>query len=91
MNLNTKDEYFQQAISIVMNPNTDYTQIVGLLAQRYPEILCELAGVKPWQIEVRRIYYSDGLVAAIKYVRTHFGPDQVGIADGKKMVEELVK
>ena len=67
--MSEKDFYFQKAIDIIVNPNTNQSWLVAELAKRYPEILCELAGVGPWQIEAKSILASDGRAHAVRFVR----------------------
>lgn len=71
--MSEKDFYFQAAIDVIVNPATDQTRLIAELAKRYPEILCELAGVGPWQIEAKSILFHEGKLPAVKYVRGQTG------------------
>jgi ribosomal protein L7/L12 len=84
--MSEKDFYFQAAIDVIINPATDQTRLIAELAKRYPEILCELAGVGPWQIVARGILASEGKIPAVKYVRGQTG---MSLAEAVKAVDAL--
>lgn len=84
--MSEKDFYFQAAIDVIINPATDQTQLIAELAKRYPEILCEIAGVSPWQIEAKCILFHEGKPAAVKYVRGQTG---MSFAEAIKAVDTL--
>lgn len=84
--MSEKDFYFQTAIDLIVNPDTDQTQLIAELAKRYPEILCEIAGVVPWQIEAKNILFLYGRVPAVRYVREQTG---MSLAEAVEAVDTL--
>lgn len=65
--------YFQAAIDYLMDPDSDFSKVAANLAKMDPELFCKAAGVEPLYMKVSEVYYTQGMVPAIKFHREQTG------------------
>ena len=82
------DEFYQAAIDLITDPDTDFRGVCIALAKINPKALCQAAELIPWQMEVRRIFHAEGKVAAIKWHRERTG---MSLVDAKDAIESIMK
>lgn len=85
---NSNDEYYQEVIDLLTSSNVDWKGICISVAKLDPGLFCRAAALIPLSVRAGRIFSSDGLVAAIKYVRTETG---LGLKESKAYVESAAE
>jgi len=83
----TMDEFYQAAIDLITDPDTDFRGVCIALAKTNPKALCQVANLVPWQMEARRICHAEGKVAAIKWHRERTG---MSLVDAKNAIESIL-
>lgn len=80
------DEYYEHILRLLADGwGPDWKEACLRIAQKNPKVFCEALDEIPWQVEVHKIFSSEGKISAVKYVRTKTGGT---LKEALKKVEE---
>lgn len=81
------DVYFQKAIDILMDPETDTAKLMVDFAKRYPKEFCDCYEYRPWRTEASRLIQENRRVEAVKFIRAQTGMDLKSAVDVMKKID----
>jgi len=79
------DSYYKTVLDIITD-DPDWKAIVIKIAKEDPKLMCEALGIIPWEQTATALVKSQGLVAAIKYIRAE---THMGLKEAKDHADEI--